>query len=86
MVAEIREITKNIDSKADIQVIIEYIENEYQRLEENSRFVILVKTRAAATALAVRLPVYLRSVYLPGLPTSLDEGMTSYNIQSIQVQ
>lgn len=80
VVAEIQEITRNVDCKADIQVIIENIEGEYQRLEEDSRFLILVKTRAAATALAMRLPGYLRSTYLTGLQTSLDEhdegGMT----------
>ncbi|CAG2239877.1 DDX58 [Mytilus edulis] len=73
VVAEIQEITRNVDCKADIQVIIENIEGEYQRLKEDSRFFILVKTRAAATALAMRLPGYLRSTYLTGLQTSLDE-------------
>lgn len=83
VVAEIRESSRTIEGKTDIQIIIENIESNYQRLEKCSRFVVLVKTRAAATALTMRLPGYLRSTYLTGLQESLEEGgMTNYNIKS----
>lgn len=86
VIAVILKIERNIDGKNHIQVIIENIEGEYQQLQEDSRFFILVKTRAAATALAMALPDYLRSTYLTKLQTSLEEeGMTSFNIQSKQV-
>ncbi|VDI77768.1 Hypothetical predicted protein [Mytilus galloprovincialis] len=74
VVAEIRESSRTIEGKTDIQVIIENIESNYKRLKKCSRFVVLVKTRAAATALEMRLPGYLRSTYLAGLQKSLEEG------------
>ncbi|VDI64067.1 interferon-induced helicase C domain-containing protein 1 [Mytilus galloprovincialis] len=72
--AEIREIGRYIEGNPDIKVVIERIENAYQQLEEESRFIIFVKTRATAIALAERLPGYLRSTYLTGSHKSVEEG------------
>lgn len=74
MFAEIREIGRYIEGNPDIKVVIERIENAYQQLEEESRFIIFVKTRATAIALAERLPGYLRSTYLTGSHKSVEEG------------
>ncbi|CAG2251243.1 DDX58 [Mytilus edulis] len=72
--AEIREIGRYIEGNPDIKAVIERIENAYQQLEEDSRFIIFVKTRATAIALAERLPGYLRSTYLTGSHKSVEEG------------
>ncbi|CAC5418804.1 DDX58 [Mytilus coruscus] len=74
--AEIREIGRKIEGENDIQAIIEIIESEYQRLEEDSGFIICVMTRAAAKAVAERLPGYLRCTNLTGLHKSVEEGGT----------
>ncbi|XP_052069151.1 interferon-induced helicase C domain-containing protein 1-like [Mytilus californianus] len=72
--AEIREIGRNIEGNPDVKNVIERIENEYQLLKEDSRFIIFVKTRATAKALAERLPSYLRSTHLTGSHKSVEEG------------
>ncbi|CAC5397214.1 DDX58 [Mytilus coruscus] len=74
VIADIREIGRNIEGNPDIQTVIGRIESEHQQLEEDSRFIIFVKTRATAKALAERLPDYLRSTYLTGSHKSAEEG------------
>ena len=72
--AEIREIGRNIETNPDIKAVLGKLESEYQKLGEESRFMIFVKTRATARALAERLPDYLRSTYLTGSHKSKEEG------------
>lgn len=73
MFAEIKDTGRYIKSNPDVKVVIERIENAYQQLKEDSRFIIFVKTRATAIALAERLPDYLRSTYLTGSNESVKE-------------
>ncbi|CAG2223445.1 DDX58 [Mytilus edulis] len=72
--AELREIGRNIEGNPDVKNVIERIENEYQLLKEESRFIIFVKARATAKALAERLPSYLRSTHLTGSHKSVEEA------------
>lgn len=74
VVADIREIGRNIEGNPDILAVVERIESEYKELKEESRFIIFVKTRATAIALSERLPDYLRSTYLTGSHKSVEEG------------
>ncbi|VDI63527.1 interferon-induced helicase C domain-containing protein 1, partial [Mytilus galloprovincialis] len=74
VVADIREIGRNIEGNPDILAVVERIESEYKELKEESRFIIFVKTRATAIALSERLPDYLRSTYLTGSHKSVEAG------------
>lgn len=83
MFAELREIGRNIEGNPDVKNVIERIENEYQLLKEESRFIIFVKARATAKALAERLPSYLRSTHLTGSHKSVEEAgnyLLSYTV------
>ncbi|CAG2251237.1 IFIH1 [Mytilus edulis] len=57
VVADIREIGRNIEGNPDILAVVERIESEYKELKEESRFIIFVKTRATAIALSERLRI-----------------------------
>lgn len=69
-----KEIGGNIGGNPDIKNVIKCIENDYQIYKEDSRFIIFVKTRTTAKALAERLPGYLRSTHLTGYRKSVQEG------------
>jgi ERCC4-related helicase len=60
------ELENSVESNPDVIEIINTLEQEYQRQQDDSRSIIFVKRRATAKALAERLPQYLKSLYLTG--------------------
>jgi len=63
------ELEKTVESNPDVDEIIKTLEQEFEKQKEDSRFLIFVKARATAKALANRLPLYLKSSYLTGRST-----------------
>ena len=63
------ELEKIVESNPDVDEIIKTLEQEFEKQKEDSRFLIFVKARATAKALANRLPLYLKSSYLTGRAT-----------------
>jgi ERCC4-related helicase len=58
-------LENSVESNPDVIEIINTLEQECQR-QDDSRFIIFVKRRVTAKALAERLPQYLKSLYLTG--------------------
>ena len=63
------ELEKIVESNPDVDEIIKTLEQEFEKQKEDSRFLIFVKARATAKALANRLPLYLKSSFLTGRST-----------------
>ncbi|CAG2188946.1 unnamed protein product [Mytilus edulis] len=60
------EIRHSVESNPDVNEIIKTLLQEYEILNEDSRFLVFVKTRASAKALAKRLPHCLKSYPFDG--------------------
>ena len=71
-----------VESNPDVIEIINTLEQEFQQQQDDSRFIIFVKRRATAKALAKRLPQNLKSLYLTGQRSKDACGMyiTFYNL------
>ncbi|XP_076079276.1 interferon-induced helicase C domain-containing protein 1-like [Mytilus galloprovincialis] len=65
---------RRIEGNPDVEKIIEVLKKEYQKQEEDSRFLIFVKTRTTAKSLVEKLPVELNSRHLTGSQVSKEEG------------
>lgn len=63
-----------IEGNPDVEEIIKVLNNEYQKQEDKSRFLIFVKTRMTAKALAEKLPEEFNSRHLTGSQVSKEEG------------
>jgi hypothetical protein len=59
-------LENSVESNPDVIEIINTLEQECQRQQDDSRFIIFVKRRVTAKALAERLPQYLKGLYLTG--------------------
>jgi Lhr-like helicase len=53
---DIFKLGRDLEGNPDINEIVKAMEQEYDKMKEQSRFLIFVKTRATAKALAERLP------------------------------
>ena len=62
----LKELDNIVESNPDVIEIINTLEQEFQRQQDDSRFIIFVKRRTTAKALAKRLPQYLNSIFLTG--------------------
>ena len=71
---DIFKLGRDLEGNPDINEIVKAMEQEYDKMKEQSRFLIFVKTRATAKALAERLPDYLKSTHLTGSHASTTEG------------
>ena len=60
------ELDNIVESNPDVIEIINTLEQEFKRQQDDSRFIIFVTRRATAKALAKRLPQYLNSLFLTG--------------------
>ncbi|XP_052071608.1 antiviral innate immune response receptor RIG-I-like isoform X2 [Mytilus californianus] len=70
----LREIRHDVESNPDVNEIIKTLLQEYELLNEDSRFLVFVKTRASAKALAKRLPECLKATHLTGGTKSKDKA------------
>ncbi|CAC5377971.1 IFIH1 [Mytilus coruscus] len=71
---KIYELGRRIEGNPDVEKIIEVLKDEYQKQGEESRFLIFVKTRTTAKALAEKLPEEFNSRHLTGSQVSKEEG------------
>lgn len=68
------ELRNEVEGNPDVNEIISALLKEYEILKENSRFLVFVKTRASAKALAKRLPECLKATHLTGGTKSKDKA------------
>ncbi|XP_063403919.1 interferon-induced helicase C domain-containing protein 1-like [Mytilus trossulus] len=71
---KIKELGKRIEGNPDVDKIIEVLKDKYQKQGDKSRFIIFVKTRMTAKALAEKLPDEFKSRHLTGSQVSKEEG------------
>ncbi|CAC5357968.1 unnamed protein product [Mytilus coruscus] len=71
----LREIRHGVEGNPDVNEIIKTLLQEYELLNEDSRFLVFVKTRASAKALAKRLPQCLKATHLTGGTKSKDKAV-----------
>lgn len=71
---DIYALGRRIEGNPDIEKIVEVLEDEYQKHGDDSRFLIFVKTRTTAKALAEKLPEEFKSRHLTGSQVSKEEG------------
>ena len=74
MSASLLKLGRNVEKNPDVYEIIKKLEEEYEKRKEESRFLIFVKTRASAKALAKRLPANFKCTYLTGSQKSKDNA------------
>ena len=72
------ELGNIVERNPDVIEIINTLEHELKQQQVDSRFIIFVKRRATAKALAERLPQYLHSLYLTGQRSKDACGMYKY--------
>lgn len=67
---------QQVEDNPDVQEIIRWLQREYEKQGENSRFFIFVKTRATARALSKRLEDLrnLNCQYFTGSQVALEDG------------
>ncbi|CAC5414135.1 DDX58 [Mytilus coruscus] len=70
----LREMRHDVESNPDVNEIIRTLVQEYEILKEDSRFIVFVKTRASAKALAKRLPECLKATHLTGGTKAKDKA------------
>lgn len=70
----IKELGRRVEGNPDVEKIIEVLNDEYQKQEDAARFLIFVKTRMTAKALAEKLPEELNSRHLTGSQCSKEQG------------
>lgn len=63
-----------VENNPDVNEIIRTLVHEYEILKEDSRFIVFVKTRASAKALAKRLPECLKATHLTGRTKAKDKA------------
>ncbi|CAG2185776.1 unnamed protein product [Mytilus edulis] len=68
------ELRNEVEGNPDVNEIISALLKEYEILKEDSRFLVFVKTRASAKALAKRLPECLQATHLTGGTKSKDKA------------
>lgn len=69
-----QENRRTVDGNPDVNEIANALTNEYEKLKDNARFLVFVKTRASAVALAKRLPLVLKATHLTGSAKSTDRA------------
>ncbi|XP_071130630.1 ATP-dependent RNA helicase DHX58-like [Mytilus edulis] len=70
----LREMRHEVENNPDVNEIIRTLVHEYEILKEDSRFIVFVKTRASAKALAKKLPECLKATHLTGRTKAKDKA------------